>query len=718
MVMPISGGVAIATRRDGAPGGVSQAQDYFAGVISDSAQQAWTQYRPDLQNFLHDQLGRGDLIRPGVTLYDITLNLPEHVAPSVERDDEGDLLVHVVTDGCYLEATSTTPTDLGKWADPRLSVAFSLDLTYRIDLPPTNSPLQSTGFEHIHVLNPVLDSHNFVADVAFMINDIIGFFSGADYVKLIEAYIAKTDFAPYVDRALAPVNAKLAALAEQGFWFLEAFVDRLDGGSGALHGLSVPGAPADRLDLLLTAVGFDLSGAIEGEISWSRFLGRPLTHGQARVVDAVATPFSPQLAAVAAAGQVERTKTWTIVGHVGAIGAAPAAAAAVVAGQGAADAGPGPAAQDASTAIASGLAALGEADRASAAAELRAGVADRFIGLVGGPARFAALQREFVTGRSDFQVPITVAVGGQGLFADQRPVGTLSSLWADDDESTFRRRFLVVGLPIDQQLQVTCRLAEDYEWSGEAAQVDCRPSGWDGSVTIHKAPVAVSLAKALADQVEVRLPDKRRMFQRSADLAERGIIFVGGHGRGDDVALNPQPLPPKALGAVQDRVAEVALNPQPLPPDPAGDLAAGRLLGGAQAGAAAVGKFQVQGHLSRRWGSPVAGVGQQAAAVIAALTRHSPSGFGTVRGIDFTVEKYVPPRCPLIGVTRGRLTRLAWSSIDWFPWRWSNNSCPRVNKRVLQRLLELKPRGCTVDHFLRARDGPASWPGTPGRMQI
>src|SRR5207344_2030559 len=91
MVMPIAGGIGLATRKDGDPDSPSTPASYFDGLIRDSAQQAWSDYRTKLQQSLHDQLGLGDLITSGVTLYDITLEIAEHVDLSVERDDAGDL---------------------------------------------------------------------------------------------------------------------------------------------------------------------------------------------------------------------------------------------------------------------------------------------------------------------------------------------------------------------------------------------------------------------------------------------------------------------------------------------------------------------------------------------------------------------------------------------------------------------------------------------------
>jgi hypothetical protein len=631
MVLPIAGGIGLATRTDGAPDSQSTPQTYFPDLIRGAARQAWTEYRTRLRQLLLAELGKGDLISPGVTLYDIVLNVAEDVDLTVDRDDAGDLVVHLVTGTTYLEATSTTPTDLGAWADPRFSFAFGLDLTYRIDLPPTTQPLHATGFESIHVLSPVLDSHGFVADVVFMVNDIVDWFTGTDYVALLERFIASTDFAPYVNDALTPLNDELNRLAAEGFWFLEAVVDRLDGGSGALHGLSLPGAPQGRLDLFLTAYGFDRSGAVEGLITWPRTLGEPTNRRKLDVSSAVSQELTiGQLSsATAAALQSERTAGWTAatvsLGEQVPDASAPSASAVPAS------------AEVADATVATSLEAMAVPERTVAAQELRAGVADRFVAMIGGAERFAELRAAFLRGREDMVVTVTTAAGGSGLFADQRPVGEMAHLWAEDDDTTRRRRYLVVDVPIEAPLNVTCGLAPGYRWEGTVDQVVCEPARWNGTVTVHPAR---SVAERFDDQVEIRLPDSSRAFGRADDLDERGIIIVSGHGRlGDEVQLNPQPLPPREV-AVDVGVARQGLERL------SGTAVSQVSITRSEAATSGVAEqaTTVTAEQDPRWGHRVIQLDETVAEIAATeLTRQNPSGAGTARGIDFRVTEYQAP---------------------------------------------------------------------------
>lgn len=628
MVVPVAGGIGLATRTGDVLDDAARA--YFPDLLRAAAQTAWSTYRDQLQQLLLGELGLGDRIAPGVTLYDLVVDVARDVDLSVERDASGDLLVHLVTGGTYLEATSTTPTVLGSYADPRFSFAFGLDLTFRIDLPPTTQPLHATGFDTVHVLSPTLDSHNLAGDLVFLVNDLVSFFSGSDYVGLLEQFVARTDFAPYVNEGLRPLNDELTRLAAEGYWLLEAVVDVLDGGSSGLHGLSLPGAPSGRLDLLLTATGFDRSGAVEGMITWPAALGEPTDApllDLALVVDAL--PVSRLSAATAAALHAERTASWT---------ALPVEAARP---------GPGPVAGAAADeSLAASLTALDAPARAVAAAELRSGLAERFITMVGGTESFAQLQAEFLRGRTDFAVTVTTAVGGTGLFVDQRPVGRTASLWAEDDATTHRRRYLMVDVPVDVPLAVTCALAPGHRWRGGVAEVVCTPRGWTGSVTVHPpaAPLGgLSPREAVQQEVELRLPDRSRVFGRVSDLEERGIIIVSGRTPGDQVQLNPQPLPPRppdevvltehvAAGPFARLSAAAAQTQRP-------DLAV-RVSDAVQAGAVVSGTAI----RDRRWGHDVLELSETVSeAAAAALVRDAPSGFGTVRGIDFAVSPYVAP---------------------------------------------------------------------------
>lgn len=589
MTFPMAGGIGLATRNHDGSGltGV----DYFGPLLKQAAQDAWTEYRPKLVAHLRSELGKGDLITNGVTLYDLDVRVSPDVDLSAERDGNGDLVVHLATGGNYIEATCTQPTDLGEWADPRFSVAFGLELSYRIDLPPVTQPLSATGFQSIRVLSPNFDSHGVVADVVFIVNDVIKWFNGKDYIGLLERFIAGTDFATYANAGLGAVNAKLTELAAQGYWFLESIIDRLDGGSGGLHGLSLPGAPADRLELLLTAYGYDRSGTITGEVHWPRSLGEPSNRPEIRL--RLVTGLADLNVATASALLAASPGQWSPVRE--------AAAPAVVLAE-----------HDNPSPVAEKLAALEPDAAASTAASIRSAVASSFVDLLGSEA-FEALQLEFLHGRSDLSFAVTTPVGGEGLFRDMLPAGRLATLWESDDETTCRRRFTIVDVATEAPLTVTCALAPGYRWVGETESVSISADGWIGTVTVR--PVDRTLRERVFDDQLALAVGGRRLFGARDELEERGIIVIGG--LGGEIALNPQPLPPRGAGRQEFRQ------------------------GG---GLGRVGQLVREGVGLERFGRRVLDVGRREIdPELLKPTRENPSGSGTVTGLDFEITEYVDP---------------------------------------------------------------------------
>lgn len=614
MGLPIGGGIGLAT----SDGGALTPVDYFGDVLVTALGDAWSQYRPRLEVELTRFLGTGDLIARGFTLYDIGVAISHDLAYSIDRDGSGDVVISVTTGTNTIRAHSTQPTPAGKWADPALSVSFGLTFSYVLDIPPMTGPLSATGLSHARILAPRVRPENLIADIAFFLNDVLDFVSGTDWIARIEQLVADADFASVVNGALAPLNAELTRLAAQGYWFLDVVVDELDGRQGTLHAQSFPGfesAPADRLELMLTVHGYERTGVIEGEVQWPASLGAPglpITRPFADVarISSAALVSSPAVASIAAHAAVTAvTADMT-----------PAAQAAV----------PRVTTEIAASApvddVDRALLSLAPADRAVAVDELRAASVSRLVSVLG-PERVQSMLAQFAGRVADLEIDVTTPVGnGPYTFPTPRSVGRLAGLWAADDDTTCRRRYRLVDVAIDAPLTVTVALAKGQVWRGSVTEVFAEPYGWDGTITVHKALPKPALGhvgdtRLLSDAV--RVPD---------------IAVSVAAGSADEVALNPQPLPPKEtwLRRALDRGTEVSLNPQPLPPKEIGGLR--RRLGGADVtdmGIDVVALGRARDLVSHPHIDPD---------VLAhTRIRSDPTGYGLVTGIDFTLQEYHPP---------------------------------------------------------------------------
>jgi hypothetical protein len=286
-----------------------------------------------------------------------------------------------------------------------------------------------------------------------------------------------------------------------------------------------------------------------------------------------------------------------------------------------------PASAAAERAIATALEDLPAPVRLAAAKDVRAAVADRIVILLGGAQQLAELQAEFQRGGRDFVVRISVTMpGGVGIVPDEHLVGSLAGIWSEDDDVWCRRRFLVVDVPIGASLTVRCGLGAGYAWSSTATAVDWAPTGWTGQVSVLRAPPAVTLAEAMGDQVEVRLPDRSRVITRTSALEEHGIIVDGGRPRASAIAAPaPQPAPPRHFGHFGPVRAENALLTVTAPRPDNGP------------------KVHLAAHEDRHWGMSVTEASADSIALLTAMPRMNPTGRGAVRGIDFAVTGNAAP---------------------------------------------------------------------------
>lgn len=210
---------------------------------------AWSERRGAACELVKAVLGKGDMIAKGITLYDINCSLGQSGGLQVQVDKSplgNQLGLRYSLRGNYLEATSTTPTAAGKYADPRVSCAFDLDLKLSLTLPTKPGPV-TVQLLSAAVSNAKLDSHNAVADVGFALSAISKFFGGPDFVAIFEKIIddrVKVDFSKQANQTLDALNRLLAGRTANALETIEAFLN-LPGqpGAGMIHGQALPPLP-------------------------------------------------------------------------------------------------------------------------------------------------------------------------------------------------------------------------------------------------------------------------------------------------------------------------------------------------------------------------------------------------------------------------------------------------------------------------------------------
>jgi hypothetical protein len=184
-------------------------------LVSDSLQDAWTQARPKICEQLRLRMGVGGAAR-GETLSDITCLLDEQPALEVTPVGQNSLRATFAVGG-YVEATSTTPEfflgiGLGKYADPRFSVALTTKLDLVLAIQPDRNQTLRVSKAQFTIHNATLDSHNATGDlVKFVVGELVPFFGGPDYKAMAESAVnaVSEDFAADFNGALVSVNTVL-----------------------------------------------------------------------------------------------------------------------------------------------------------------------------------------------------------------------------------------------------------------------------------------------------------------------------------------------------------------------------------------------------------------------------------------------------------------------------------------------------------------------------
>jgi hypothetical protein len=184
-------------------------------LVTDQIAKAWSDARPQICAALLGEMGKAGFAA-GQTLRDIKCMLDPNAELMVANSGPGALNLKLAIGG-VVEATSTTPTALGKYADPRFSLALRAHLDLAVSVQPSPAQTLRVDSAKVTVSDATLDSHNFSGDVLkFVADDLLPFFGGPHFRQLAESAInaAQTNTASRFNNALTPVNAKLRGPSE------------------------------------------------------------------------------------------------------------------------------------------------------------------------------------------------------------------------------------------------------------------------------------------------------------------------------------------------------------------------------------------------------------------------------------------------------------------------------------------------------------------------
>ena len=211
-----------------------------------------------------------------------------------------------------------------------------------------------------------------------------------------------------------------------------------------------------------------------------------------------------------------------------------------------------------------------------------------------------------------------------GGFRQATDVTHLESWESADTDTEYIIRYRLGGLPIDEPIKIESGAVASVPWTGKSSGMkrSVEPDGWAGPITVHEG---IDIAQRLDPE----------------GLANNRVHQGAAGGAGEEVELNPQPIPPGremrgpgAAGAVGE---QVELNSQPIPP--------GREMRGPGAAVNAAWAAGKGGRHRIIEKGALEGEISIGAAEAERLLRErpfaqDPSGAGTVTNIDFRVETF------------------------------------------------------------------------------
>lgn len=173
----------------------------------------------DLCGRFIEALGKPGAVVPGETLYDIACSDPGNERLSI-LPGSGAMAFDYERAGISLTFTSTQPL-VGRWGDPRFSVAFDLHFLFSLVRPALPASGVRLGAIEVVAVNADVDSHNLIADLGMLAASVAESFGGPALDGLVQELL--TDQLRQVrlltdgGAGLVVLNAVLRDLFDAGF---------------------------------------------------------------------------------------------------------------------------------------------------------------------------------------------------------------------------------------------------------------------------------------------------------------------------------------------------------------------------------------------------------------------------------------------------------------------------------------------------------------------
>lgn len=191
------------------------------GLLYDALSQGWAVARGPACDQLKSAVSSAWQQQSRQSLYDINCSLAATGNLDVFQgvgNESNKIKLQYTLAGNYLEATTTQPTFLGQWADPRFSLSYNAVVTIVLSVPNLSQGIQVES-AIVNVQNTKLDSQGLVADIVVFFNSVIDFFTGYNFINRAQDVINanQINLTQPINNALVPVNNVLQQYVSQGY---------------------------------------------------------------------------------------------------------------------------------------------------------------------------------------------------------------------------------------------------------------------------------------------------------------------------------------------------------------------------------------------------------------------------------------------------------------------------------------------------------------------
>jgi hypothetical protein len=198
--------------------------------ISRAALDGWKGVQAPICDAIKREIGRPDLVAPGLTLYDISCQFnPADVRLHAVSQSRAKLVVLLPQSRLFATATIPELGQLGADAplvgslpvvpgpDPRASVTLDVQLELDIEIGDAPRPFLTVHRARLAVTRADARGDNVSGKLAeWVIGKVIPFFGGPNFERMVERTLESlgSDFTARIQQALNPVNARLAPYAQ------------------------------------------------------------------------------------------------------------------------------------------------------------------------------------------------------------------------------------------------------------------------------------------------------------------------------------------------------------------------------------------------------------------------------------------------------------------------------------------------------------------------